>query len=162
MTKINKQDRFWETIPFDQLDQKQWESLCDGCGQCCAHKLQDDETEEVFLTNVVCQYLDHQTCHCSVYENRHQYVPDCIKITPENAKTLNWIPETCAYRLVANGKPLPEWHPLVVGDRASTKQANMTILNKVISEEDVEMDDLEDYLVEDDYFSHLLVKIGAK
>ena len=155
-------DKYWETVPFDQLNQEQWESICDGCGQCCAHKLQDEDTDEVFLTNIVCQYLDTQKCQCSVYGDRHTFVPDCIKITPENAKELSWIPETCGYKLLANGKPLPDWHPLVTGDRQSTATANMSIRNKVISEADIDIDDLEDYLVEDDYFSALCRSIGAE
>jgi uncharacterized cysteine cluster protein YcgN (CxxCxxCC family) len=155
-------DRFWEEIPFDQLNQKQWELICDGCAQCCAHKLQDEDTEEIFLTNVVCQYLDRQKCQCSVYGDRHVHVPDCIKITPENAKSLRWIPDTCGYKLLANGKPLPEWHPLETSDALSTAKANMTITDKVISEADIELDDLEDYLVEDDYFTNMCRKIGAR
>ncbi len=154
--------RFWETIPFDQLNKTQWESLCDGCAQCCAHKLEDEETDEIFYTNVVCEYLDSKKCQCSVYGNRHKYVPDCIIITPQNAKNLSWIPKTCAYKLLANGKPLPEWHPLETNDRKSTITANMTVTNKVISEADINMDDLEDYMVEEDYFSTLCKKIGAE
>lgn len=159
---MSENQRFWENTPFDQFTSKQWESICDGCAQCCAHKLQDEDTEEVFLTNVVCQYLDTKKCQCSVYNDRHVHVPDCIKITPENAGELLWIPETCGYRLLANGKPLPEWHPLMTGDSDSTRSANMTVTDKVISDADVNMDDLEDYLVEDDYFSQLCVTIGAK
>jgi len=159
---MSQLEKFWETIPFDQLNQKQWESICDGCAQCCAHKLQDEDTDEIFYTNIVCEYLDTNKCQCSVYADRHTYVPDCIKITAENAKELSWIPETCGYKLLANGKPLPDWHPLVTGSRNSTEQANMSIRDKVISEADIDMDDLEDYLVEDDYFSNLCVRIGAK
>lgn len=159
MTKV---DKFWETIPFDQLNQKQWESICDGCAQCCAHKLQDEDTDEIFLTNIVCEYLDTPKCQCTVYGDRHIHVPDCIKITPQNAKELSWIPETCGYKLLANGKPLPEWHPLMSGDQNSTEKANMSIRNKVISEADIDIDDLEDYLVEDDYFVTLCKTIGAE
>jgi uncharacterized cysteine cluster protein YcgN (CxxCxxCC family) len=155
-------EKFWETIPFEQLNSKQWEAICDGCAQCCAHKLQDEETDEIFYTNIVCQYLDTKKCQCSVYDDRHTYVPDCIKITPENANKLTWIPDTCGYKLLAKGEPLPEWHPLMTGDINSTEKANMSIRNKVISEADIEMDDLEDYLVEDDYFSQLCEQIGAK
>ncbi len=153
--------KYWETVAFDQLTDKQWESICDGCAQCCAHKLQDEDTDEIFFTNVVCEYLDTQKCQCSVYGDRHTHVPDCIKITPENAKELTWIPETCGYKLLAKGKPLPAWHPLVTGDLQSTEKAGMSIRNKVISEADIEMDDLEDYLVENDYFSALCERIGA-
>lgn len=156
-----QQHQFWLTTPFDQMTEQQWESICDGCAQCCAHKLQDEDTDEIFYTNIVCRYLDSKKCQCSVYSERHTYVPDCIKITPQNAKTLTWIPETCGYKLLANGKSLPDWHPLMTGDPLSVQQANMTVTNKVISEADIVMDDLEDYLVEDDYFSNLCKKIGA-
>lgn len=151
-------DSFWQTIPFKELSTSQWESLCDGCAQCCAHKMQDEETDEIFFTNIVCQYLDQGKCQCTVYSDRHDYVPDCIKITPKNAKTLSWIPETCAYKRVANGKDLPEWHPLKTGNKESTQQANMNIQNKVISESDINMDDLEDFIVEDDYFTKIPIK----
>lgn len=154
-------DKFWETIPFEQLNEQQWESICDGCAQCCAHKLQCDETEEIFYTNIVCQHLDSQKCQCGVYGDRHTYVPDCIKITPENASQLTWIPETCGYKRLANGLPLPDWHPLITGDPLSTHKAHMTVHTKVISEKDIDMDDLEDYLVDDDYFTNLCKSIGA-
>jgi len=158
----NTETRYWETIPLDQLDEKQWESICDACAQCCAHKLQDEENEEVFLTNVVCQYLDTEQCQCRVYEDRNKLVPDCIQVTPDNAKALTWMPDTCGYKLLAQGKSLPDWHPLNTGDALSTQKANMTIKNKVICEKDIDMDDLEDYLVEDDYFSNLCRSIGSK
>ena len=149
---MSAKDRFWERIPFKDLNQQQWESICDGCCQCCAHKLQDEDTDEIFKTNVVCQYLDTEKCQCTVYPERHQYVPDCIKITPDNAGTLTWVPETCGYRLLANGKPLPEWHPLETGDPLSAKKANRAVTGKVISEADINEEDFEDYIVEDDYF----------
>jgi len=159
---MGENERFWEITPLEELNEKQWEQICDGCAQCCAHKLQDEDTDEVFLTNVAYQYLDTKKCQCTVYGNRHVHVPDCIKITPQNAGSLLWIPDTCGYRLLANGKPLPDWHPLMTGNRKSTEQAGMTVTDKVISDADVDMDDLEDYLVEDDYFSRMCASIGAK
>jgi len=149
---MSEQTKFWLTTALEDMNDQQWESLCDGCAQCCAHKVQDEETEEIFFSNVVCRYLDTNKCQCSVYQDRHTHVPDCIKITPENAKTLSWIPQTCAYKRLANGLPLPKWHPLETGDPQSTHNANISIINKVINEADINMDDLEDYLVEDDYF----------
>ncbi len=146
-------DRFWETIPFKELNDSQWESICDSCCQCCAHKLIDDDTDELFQTNVVCQYLDTNKCQCTVYSERHKFVPDCIKITPENAGELTWIPKTCGYRLLAEGKPLPKWHPLETGDPLSAKKAGYAVTDKVISDADVNMDELEDYLVDADYFN---------
>jgi len=146
-------ERFWEKIPFIDLSEKQWESICDGCCQCCAHKLLDDDTEEVFKTNVVCQYLDTESCHCTVYPDRQKLVPDCIKITPENAGELTWFPETCGYRLLANNKPLPKWHPLETGCADSVKAAGVTITGKVICESKIDEEDLEDFIVNDDYFN---------
>ncbi len=145
-------DRFWERIPFKDLNETQWESICDSCCQCCAHKLIDEETDEIFKTNVVCKYLDTNQCQCTVYPERHKHVPDCIKITPDNAGALNWVPETCGYRLLAEGKPLPKWHPLETGDPLSAKKAGMAVTGKVISEADINEEDFEDYIVDDDYF----------
>jgi uncharacterized protein len=149
---MSKPERFWETIPLKQLNDSQWESLCDGCCQCCAHKLIDEDTDEVFKTNVVCKYLDQDECRCTVYPERQKLVPDCIKITPDNAGALEWFPDTCAYKLLANDKPLPKWHPLETNDRASVKQAGATITGKVISEANIDEEDLEEYIVADDYF----------
>lgn len=148
----NRKDRFWEKIPLKELSTEQWESICDGCCQCCAHKLQDDETEEICKTNVVCQYLDTQKGQCRVYQHRHEYVPDCIKVTPDNAAALSWMPETCGYRLIAEGKPLPYWHPLESGDSQSVHKSGASIVGKVISEADINEDDFENYIVSDDYF----------
>lgn len=153
-----KNEEYWLTTSLNDMTDDQWESLCDGCAQCCAHKLQDEDTEEIIFTNVVCQYLDSNQCRCGVYQDRSIHVPDCIKITPDNAKTLAWIPESCAYKRLATGQSLPEWHPLETGDRGSTHKANMSVTGKVISEVDVNMDDLEDYSVEDDYFSRFSSK----
>lgn len=144
--------RFWEKIPMKDLSQKQWESICDGCCQCCAHKLQDDDTGEVFKTNIVCQYLDIKKGRCTVYNERNELVPDCIKVTPQNANDLSWMPVTCGYRLLANGEPLPQWHPLETNDLESTEKAGQMVCGKVIDEKDINVDDLEDYIVDDDYF----------
>ena len=154
MSKSNNspKDRFWEKIPFKELNESQWESICDGCCQCCAHKLIDEETDELYKTNVVCKYLDTDNCSCTVYPKRHEYVPDCIKITPDNAGALEWVPETCGYRLLAEGKPLPKWHPLETGNPLSAKEVGVSVTGKVISEADIDEDDLEDFIVDDDYF----------
>lgn len=145
-------DRFWERLPLTELNDEQWESICDGCCQCCAHKLQDEDTDEIFKTNIVCQYLDCDNCQCTVYSERHKYVPDCIKVTPENAGDLVWMPDTCGYKRLAEGKPLPEWHPLETGRRETAAEAGHTVTGKVISEAGIDPDDFEDHLVSDDYF----------
>jgi len=140
---------FWRSKTMREMTQGEWESLCDGCGQCCLHKLEDADTGEIALTNVACRYLDLNTCQCGDYPNRQTNVPDCVRITPGKATTLRWLPDTCAYRLVARGAPLPDWHPLLTGDPNSVHDAGVSVRvapDKVISEDDV--DDLEDHVVE--------------
>ncbi|MET1254291.1 YcgN family cysteine cluster protein [Aliikangiella maris] len=153
--KGKEKDRFWERIPMQELSEKQWESLCDGCCKCCAYKLQDEDTEEMVFTNVVCKYLDLEAGRCTVYDERQKYVPDCIKVTPQNATELEWMPNTCAYKLVANGEPLPLWHPLETGDPRSTMLSGNSAVGKVISEDTIDLDDIEDYVVSDDYFEQV-------
>jgi len=137
---------FWKTKRLDEMTPEEWESLCDGCGQCCLYKLQDEDSEEMALTNVACRYLDLGTCRCSDYANRTTNVPDCVQITPDNAGTLAWMPQTCAYRLLAEGGALLWWHPLISGDPDTVHQAGISVRGKALSEDDV--DDLEDYVVD--------------
>ncbi len=108
---------FWKTVPLDEMTSAQWESLCDGCGRCCLHKLRDEDTGELAFTNVSCRLLDTQSCRCSRYETRRRWVPDCVSLTPAELRTIDWLPPTCGYRLVAEGRDLPWWHPLVSGTR---------------------------------------------
>jgi len=152
---IVAKDRFWQRIPLKELTEQQWESICDGCCQCCTHKLIDEETNELFKTNVVCQYLDQKEGRCTVYSERHKYVPDCIKVTPKNAGELKWMPETCGYRRLAEGEALPSWHPLETGQKDSVVTYGASVLGKVISEADVHMEDIENFLVDNDYFTSL-------
>jgi uncharacterized protein len=128
--------RFWEDRPLEALDRGQWEALCDGCGKCCLHKLEDDETGELFPTNVACRLLDRRTAQCSDYKHRRAYVPDCIRLTPEKLLTIDWLPETCAYVRRAEGKPLPDWHYLITGDRDSIHRAGASVKGWTISEDD--------------------------
>lgn len=139
-------ERFWETLPLDKLDRGQWEALCDGCGKCCIHKLEDEETGELFATNVACRLLDRKSARCSDYKHRHAYVPDCIRLTPAKLDQLDWLPQTCAYRLRADGKPLPEWHHLNTGDPESVHAAGMSTRGWTISEDDA--GDLEYHLTD--------------
>lgn len=126
-------DRFWER-PVETLTREQWEALCDGCGKCCLHKLEDDVTGEVHHTNVACRLLDLRTGRCSDYRHRRALVPDCVRLTPRLARELPWLPGTCAYRLRADGDPLPDWHYLVSGDREAVHRAGQSVIGKVISE----------------------------
>ena len=117
MTQIPpKQQPFWLTTPLEAMSTEQWESLCDGCGRCCLVKLEDEDTGRIFATDVGCRLFEAGTCRCRDYPNRSQKVPDCVTLTPEEVRTLPWLPPTCGYRLIAEGKDLPWWHPLVSGD----------------------------------------------
>jgi uncharacterized cysteine cluster protein YcgN (CxxCxxCC family) len=138
--------RFWEDTPLDQLDRGQWEALCDGCGKCCLHKLEDEETGELFATNVACRLLDRATAQCSDYRHRRAYVPDCVRLTAGNVDSIDWLPSTCAYRLRAEGKPLPEWHYLVCGDRDAVRRAGQSVAGWTISETDA--GELEHHIVD--------------
>lgn len=127
------------------MSPSEWESLCDGCGKCCLHKLQYEDTGEICYTNVACRLLDLHSCRCKKYEERQRYVPDCVALTPEKAGSLAWLPVTCAYRLLAEGHDLPSWHPLVTGDRKSVHRAGMSARHRAIAERDA--GDLEDHIV---------------
>ncbi|HTG39848.1 YcgN family cysteine cluster protein [Sphingomonas sp.] len=129
--------RFWEDVPLDQLDRAQWEALCDGCGKCCLHKLEDEDTGELAATNVSCRLLDRETARCSDYRNRRAYVPDCIRLTARAVmRGIAWLPSTCAYRLRGEGLALPEWHHLVCGDPDAVHRAGESVRGWTVSEQD--------------------------
>jgi uncharacterized cysteine cluster protein YcgN (CxxCxxCC family) len=142
----NPKQPFWKSVPLGQMTQQQWESLCDGCGRCCLEKLRDTDSGELHFTNVACRQLDLRNCRCKDYENRKTLVPDCVQLTPRNIRRFDWLPETCAYRLVAEGKDLEWWHPLVSGDPRTVHQAGISVRRRVISEADA--GDLEDHIVD--------------
>ena len=125
----------------------EWESLCDGCAKCCLHKLEDEDTGNIFITDVACQLLDLESCRCRDYENRFIKVPDCFRLTPENLSQQDWLPETCAYRLLYEGKPLPSWHPLVSGNDQSVHLSGTSVSGRVVTEQSVQPDDMEDHIV---------------
>jgi uncharacterized protein len=141
-------DEFWKTKTLAQMTPEEWESLCDGCGWCCVHKIQDVDTNEVFYTNVICRFIDMHRCRCTDYEHRSQNVPTCVRLTPELVPQLTWLPETCAYRRVAEGKDLPEWHYLRSGSDYQIHKLGFSVRHKVINEKDVDMDRLEEYVVD--------------
>lgn len=141
---------FWKTKNLAEMTPEEWESLCDGCAKCCLFKLQFEDSGEIAYTNVVCRFLDKARCRCTVYSERTRLVPTCLKVTPENIADLQWMPKTCAYRLIAEGKDLEPWHPLVSGDPATVHQAGISIRGKTIDESLVDMDnELEDYIIEE-------------
>ncbi len=141
--------RFWE-LPLWELTRPEWEALCDGCGKCCLNKLEDEDTGEVALTNVACRLLDGSTCRCTKYETRHDYVPECIVLTPKTLrKNMYWLPQTCAYRLRYESRPLFPWHPLLTGDPGSVHRAGVSVQDLTVSEIEVADDDWEEHLIEE-------------
>jgi uncharacterized cysteine cluster protein YcgN (CxxCxxCC family) len=124
---------FW-TRPLASLDRREWEALCDGCGQCCLHKVEDEDSGAIYPTNVACKLLDIHACRCADYAHRRASVPDCVRLTLKLAQTLSWLPRTCAYRLRAEDEPLPEWHYLVCGDRDAVHHAGASVRGRAISE----------------------------
>lgn len=143
-------ERFWANVPMDKMTQKEWEALCDGCGKCCLNKLEDEETGEVVLTRVACRLLDDSTCLCSQYPIRHQFVPECIVMSPKTiAENMYWLPQTCAYRLVTEGRDLYHWHPLISGDPMSVHEAGVSIRGLTVPEFEVDDDDWENHIIEE-------------
>jgi uncharacterized cysteine cluster protein YcgN (CxxCxxCC family) len=136
---------FWEK-PLDKLDKAEWEALCDGCGKCCLHKAEDEETGRIYPTNVACRLLDRQSGQCSNYKDRHKFVPDCVRLTPTKVKQIGWLPRTCAYRLREEGLPLPDWHYLICGDREAVHRAQESVRGWTIAEADA--GDWENHLVD--------------
>jgi uncharacterized cysteine cluster protein YcgN (CxxCxxCC family) len=127
---------FWKTKTLEQMTSKEWESLCDGCGKCCTYKLEYEETGELAQTNVACRLFDGNSCRCSDYKDRKKVVPDCILLTPKVVRKMNWLPNTCAYRLVMQNKDLYWWHPLISGDPETVHQAGVSARGRVINELD--------------------------
>jgi len=143
--------RFWERIPLRKLTAKEWEALCDGCGKCCLNKLEDAETGEVVFTRVACRLLDDETCRCAHYEVRKSIVPECVVLTPANISDIAyWMPASCAYRRLWEGKPLADWHPLVSGDPDSVHRAGISVQGWTVPEFDVPVEDWEDHVIEEE------------
>ena len=135
---------FWKTKPLEAMSRREWESLCDGCGKCCMAKLEDEDTGEIYWTTVACRLFDAGACRCSDYKHRLKRVHDCVKLTPENVRTISWLPSTCGYRLVGEGKDLFPWHPLISGRPESVREAGISMHGRVTANE-TEMDDPQDY-----------------
>jgi uncharacterized protein len=136
---------FWKTKSLEEMSASEWESLCDGCGKCCLSKLEDEDTGDIYFTSVGCRLFDAGTCRCRDYPNRLAVVQDCVGLTPANVRTIAWLPGTCAYRLVAEGRDLFDWHPLVSGDPDSVHRAGVSMRGRVTASE-AEMGEPEDYL----------------
>ena len=139
---------FWKRKALAEMTAAEWESLCDGCGKCCLVKLEDEDSGAVDYTRVACKLLDLGACRCTDYVNRKTRVPDCIVLSPEKVAQLRWMPSTCAYRLLAEGKDLAWWHPLVSGDPDSVHRAGVSVRGRVVPEARVAEEDLEDHIVD--------------
>ena len=145
------QQEFWKNKQMSEMSKAEWEALCDGCGKCCLNKLENDETGEVHYTTIACRLLDNESCKCSQYSIRHQFVPECIVLTPKNiSEHAYWLPKTCAYYLVWKGQELYNWHPLISGTSNSVHDANVSVQNKTIAEFEVNEDEWEDCLWEEE------------
>ncbi len=136
---------FWKTKKLAEMTTEEWESLCDNCGQCCLHKLEDEDTGQIAFTRVVCNLIDLDTCRCTRYSERTWLVPECLDLKQHDFAAYNWLPPTCAYRLLSDGEALPSWHPLISKNTASIKKAGASISSYAIKEADV--DDLEDHII---------------
>ena len=139
---------FWDDKSLAEMSQTEWEALCDGCGRCCLIKLEDEDSGEVFTSDVRCRLLDDASCRCNDYENRQAKVPDCIRLTPDNVTKLAWIPNSCAYRRLAEGRGLAWWHPLVSGDPTSVVAAGVSVKGRTVNENDVTPGDWEKHAVD--------------
>ena len=137
---------FWETRRLEEMTDEEWESVCDGCGQCCLNKLQDADTDEIYFTNVACNLLNIKSCRCKHYATRFEYEPDCIKLTRENLPTFSWLPRTCGYRLLAEGKSLPDWHPLLTGSAREMHAKRISV--RYIAVRESEVRNWEDHIID--------------
>ncbi len=140
---------FWKTKKLSEMTTEEWESLCDNCGKCCLHKLEDEDTGDIYFTSVACKLIDSDTCRCTRYAERIQLVPECLDLKHRDFTEYHWLPVTCAYRLLNDGEELPIWHPLLSGNTNSTQEAGVSISSYAIKESEVDdIDDLEDYIIE--------------
>lgn len=139
---------FWMVKSLPEMSQDEWEQLCDGCGKCCLQKLEDEDTGDLYYTDIACQYLDQHSCRCKSYESRQEKVASCISLSLKRLDEFSWLPSSCAYRLLLEGKPLPEWHPLISGSKETVHKAHASVRGKVVSEEDVPEDEWEDHIID--------------
>ncbi|KMT66503.1 YcgN family cysteine cluster protein [Catenovulum maritimum] len=158
---MTEQKPFWETKSLEQMERSEWEQICDGCAKCCLHKfIADDTVEEITttdkfnegetidFTNIACQYLNDKTCSCTVYPKRRELVPDCVELTPENLNDIFYMPPSCSYRRLQEGRGLPSWHPLLnKGKKSKMHQVGISARGKVIKDNQVDIEDFEDYIV---------------
>ena len=137
---------FWDVKTLDEMSRQEWESLCDGCGRCCLNKLEDEDTGQFLYTRAACKLLDIGTCQCTDYPNRQNIVPDCVALTPRNVGELGWLPETCAYRRLDEGRGLAWWHPLISGTPKTVRDAGISVHDEAYSEVGITVDELVDHI----------------
>lgn len=140
-------NRFWEEKEPKDFSEKEWESICDNCGKCCLVKIQDEDDDEIYYTDVVCKYFNHETCACKEYQNRCILVPECLKLTMDNIEKIEWIPQTCSYKILLETGTLPDWHPLLTGKPLEEQRS---IKGKCICETKVSDEELEDHIIDED------------
>lgn len=147
---MKKTDRpFWETKQLDEMTREEWESLCDGCARCCLHKLEDEDNGNVHYTRIACRLLDIGSCRCTDYANRSSKVPDCLVLTPHGVQRSHWLPDTCAYRRISEGRKLEPWHPLSSGDPESVHRAGISIRTFALQDNDIRETEYEDQLIDE-------------
>ena len=149
MNENNIKNEFWKSKKLNEMTPLEWESLCDGCARCCLYKLEDEDTGEYFYTNVICRFLNTESNRCTVYTQRTEEMPTCLALNERLAGELKWMPATCAYRLLAEGQPLPNWHPLISRRPGTVRGAGISVQGFTLAEKDVDMDKLEDYIIDD-------------
>lgn len=145
---VQSERPYWETVQLAEMSQAQWEALCDGCGRCCLQKLEDWDTGEIAFTNVACLLLDGDTCQCRDYGNRFETVPDCVQLKADDISQYAWLPPTCAYRLLDEGKSLRHWHPLISGDPQTVHEAGISVSGRTVSEAGLSIEDWEHHIVD--------------
>jgi uncharacterized protein len=145
--KDQEVDRFWRNKTLDEMSKEQWESLCDGCGRCCLNKIEDSDKGEIYLTKVACRLLELGSCRCRDYPNRQRWVPDCISLTVEDVRSISWLPPTCGYRLVDEGKDLLWWHPLVSGSPDTVHEAGISVRSWAKTERRIKEHNFEKYII---------------
>ena len=147
--KSDQEEFFWKTKTLEEMSDAEWESLCDGCARCCLEKLEDEDTAKIYFTDVACRLLDANACACKVYPNRSDKVSDCVRLTPAKVRSLNWLPPSCGYRLVAEGRDLYWWHPLISGDPDTVHEAGVSVRGRANGTEDeVSIDELQEHIVQ--------------
>ena len=139
---------WWQRGPLDRFSSEEWEALCDGCGKCCLHKLEDEDDGTVYFTDIACELLDSATCRCRDYDHRHQRMADCVALAPERLAELYWLPPTCAYRLLAQGQPLPPWHPLRCGDPDRLHREGRSVAGRVVYPDQVDDEAWQNHIID--------------